>query len=151
MSKEQMPVTAIQNGSVIDHIPADKLFDVIALLCLEEIETPITIGNNLPSRTYGSKGVIKLADRFFSEDEINRIAIVAPHVKLNIIKEYKVIEKISIEMPNDIKGLVRCTNPKCITRNEPMLSHFKYTGQDERVISCKYCGRKVRTDQVELL
>ena len=80
----------MENGTVIDHIPSEKLFTVVSLLGLEQMNNNITIGFNLKSKKLGTKGIIKIADKFFCDDEINRIAVVAPNVKLNIIRDYEV-------------------------------------------------------------
>ncbi|MBP5724152.1 MAG: aspartate carbamoyltransferase regulatory subunit, partial [Bacteroidales bacterium] len=90
---KQMVVSAIQNGTVIDHIPSKNLFKVISILKLENIDTQITFGLNLESKKLGSKAIIKIADKFFMQDEINKIAILAPEAKLSIIKDYQVVEK----------------------------------------------------------
>lgn len=85
MSKRELQVAAIENGTVIDHIPADKTYQVVKLLRLEEISTPVTIGYNLPSSKMGRKGIIKIADKYFSDEEINRLSVVAPNIVLNTI------------------------------------------------------------------
>ncbi|MFC4666537.1 aspartate carbamoyltransferase regulatory subunit [Falsiporphyromonas endometrii] len=151
MNKEKLLVAAIENGTVIDHIPTNKLFKVAAILGLEEMSSPITLGNNFPSIKQGKKGVIKISDRFFSEEELSRIAILAPNVRLNVIKNYEVVEKRAIAVPEEIIGLVKCPNPKCITNNEPMKTHFYVVDDKEEVIRCKYCGRKISPTQIELL
>ena len=91
--KKELQVAALENGTVIDHIPSEKLFTVVSLLGLEHMNNNITIGFNLNSKKLGKKGIIKIADKFFCDDEINRIAVVAPNVKLNIIRNYEVVEK----------------------------------------------------------
>ena len=91
--KKAMQVSALCNGTVIDHIPADKLFAVVNLLNIPEMQNNVTIGNNLDSKKLGKKGLIKISDRFFTDDEINKISIVAPNVVLNTIRDYKVVEK----------------------------------------------------------
>ena len=89
-------------------------------LGLEQMNNNITIGFNLKSKKLGTKGIIKIADKFFCDDEINRIAVVAPNVKLNIIRDYEVVEKREVKLPDELRGIVKCANPKCITNNEPM-------------------------------
>ncbi len=84
----------------------------------------ITIGFNLESKKLGKKGIIKMADHFFTDEEINRISVVAPNVKLNIIRDYEVVEKKQVLMPQELRGIVKCANPKCITNNEPMITLF---------------------------
>jgi aspartate carbamoyltransferase regulatory subunit len=126
--RKALQVAALENGTAIDHIPPQALFKVVSLLQLQQLNNRITIGNNLRSSKIGKKGIIKVADKFFEEDEINRIALVAPNVTLNIIKNYEVIEKKKVILPNEIIGIVKCNNPKCITNNEPMSG-----GQMQRV------------------
>ena len=89
--KKERLVAAIKNGTVIDHIPADKTFQVVNLLELQTLNEPITIGNNYASKMMGKKGIIKVTDRFFTDEEISRLSVVAPNVVLNIIKDYEVI------------------------------------------------------------
>lgn len=152
MSKDKLLVEAICNGTVLDHIPSDKLFAIVAMLGLDKAKTPITIGNNLESRRVGSKGVIKITDRFFSEQEISRIAIIAPSIRLNIIRDYEVVEKKLVPLPETVVGLVRCSNLKCITNAEPMPTRFVVSQQAEAVcLSCHYCGRSVQGENCELL
>ena len=89
-NKQALQVAALKNGTVIDHIPSDKLFTVVALLGLQDSDSNITIGNNFESKKLGKKGIIKVADRFFTDEEISRLSVVAPNVKLNIIRDYEV-------------------------------------------------------------
>ena len=107
VKNKELQVAAIENGTVIDHIPSDKLFKVTSLLGLDKLEHQITIGNNFPSNKMGSKGVIKIANKFFEEDEISRIALIAPNVVLNEIRNYKVAEKKTVTLPDELIGLVK--------------------------------------------
>ena len=124
MNKKERLVAAIEQGTVIDHIPAEKTYQVASLLGLFDLDTPVTIGFNYPSQKVGNKGIIKVSDKFFTDDEISRLSVVAPKVILNIIRDYEVVEKKTVETPDEIKGIVKCNNPKCITNNEPMATHF---------------------------
>jgi len=119
MAKKEMQVAAIENGTVIDHIPAEKTYLVADLLDLKASTMPVTIGYNLPSNRIGKKGIIKITNKFFTDEEISRLSVVAPNVVLNIIKDYEVVEKKMVETPQVLRGIVRCNNPKCITNNEP--------------------------------
>ena len=80
-----MLVAAIKNGTVIDHIPSDKTYQVAQLLDLHNQETPVTIGYNYLSKKLGKKGIIKVEDKFFTDEEISRLSVVAPNIVLNII------------------------------------------------------------------
>lgn len=146
--KSELQVKALQNGTVIDHIPSDKLFQVVSILGLDRIDQEVTIGNNLNSKRMGSKGIIKIADCFFEENDINRIALVAPKANLNIIRDYEVVEKKVIELPDHIEGLIRCVNPKCITNNEPMIARYDITSQHPLKLKCCYCEREMNEEEI---
>lgn len=146
--RKELQVAALENGTAIDHIPSEQLFKVASLLELDKMSNRITIGNNLRSKKMGTKGMIKIAGKFFAEDEINRIALVAPHVVLNIIKDYEVVEKKRISLPDQLIGVVKCNNPKCITNNEPMKTHFDVIDQEKVTIKCHYCERKINKEDI---
>ncbi|MGL4781471.1 MAG: aspartate carbamoyltransferase regulatory subunit [Bacteroidales bacterium] len=146
--KKELQVAALENGTVIDHIPSEQLFKVVSLLNLDQLSNSITIGNNFHSSQLGSKGIIKIADKFFEAGEINRIALIAPNVKLNVIRNYEVCEKKNVSLPNEITGIVKCANPKCITNNEPMTTSFKVIDKNEVKIKCKYCERVIAKEDI---
>ena len=129
-NKTERQVAAIKNGTVIDHIPAEKTYEVANLLELQKLENPVTIGYNYPSKKIGKKGIIKVSDKFFTDEEISRLSVVAPNVVLNVIKDYEVVEKKTVETPDELRGIVRCNNPKCITNNEPMSTVFNVVDKD---------------------
>ena len=149
--KKELQVAALENGTVIDHIPSEKLFTVVSLLGLQEMSNNITIGFNLASKKLGKKGIIKVADRFFSDEEINRIAVVAPNVKLNIIRNYEVVEKREVVLPDELVGIVKCANPKCITNNEPMATRFHVINKEHCIIKCHYCEKEQNREQIEVV
>jgi aspartate carbamoyltransferase regulatory subunit len=151
MNKQALQVAALKNGTVIDHIPSDKLFTVVSLLGLKNSDNNMTIGNNLESKKLGKKGIIKVADRFFTDEEISRLSVVAPNVKLNIIHDYEVVEKKQVIMPEEIKGLVKCNNPKCITNNEPMTTIFHVIDKENGTLKCHYCEKEVNKESIKLL
>ncbi|MDR0835460.1 MAG: aspartate carbamoyltransferase regulatory subunit [Tannerella sp.] len=146
--KKELQVAAIENGTAIDHIPSEQLFKVAQLIGLNTMENRITIGNNLESKKMGRKGVIKIANKFFEENEINRIAVVAPNVVLNIIRDYEVVEKKCISLPDDLVDIVKCNNPKCITNNEPMPTQFHVIDKGMGTIKCRYCERKINKEDI---
>ncbi len=149
MGKE-LQVAALENGTAIDHIPSEQLFKVVALLQLQKLNNRITIGNNLKSGKMGAKGIIKVSDKFFQEDEINRIALVAPSVNLNIIRDFEVVEKKKVTLPDEITEIVRCNNPKCITNNEPMKTRFHVIDKEKVELQCHYCEVKIRKEEIIL-
>jgi len=148
MTKKERLVAAIEHGTVIDHIPASKTYQVAQLLGLFDLKTPVTIGINYPSQKVGNKGIIKVSDKFFTDDEISRLSVVAPNVILNIIRDYEVVEKKTVVTPEEIRGLVKCNNPKCITNNEPMQTLFHVKGN---ILTCHYCEKEQDISRVELL
>ena len=149
--KRELQVAALKNGTVIDHIPSDKLFTVVSLLDLQNVDTNITIGNNFESEKLGKKGIIKIADRYFTSEEVSRLSVVAPNISLNVIRNYEVVEKTDVVMPDELRGIVRCNNPKCITNNEPMLTWFHVTDKRRGVLKCHYCEKEQSKDNIKLI
>lgn len=148
--RKELQVAALCNGTVIDHIPAQEVFKVVSILRLDKLDNPVTIGNNLESKKMGSKGIIKITDRYFADEELSKIAVIAPNVILNIISNYEVVEKKKVELPSVIKGIVKCNNPKCITNNEPMITHFNVTDDQNIELRCYYCNCKISKDEITL-
>ena len=150
-NKKERLVAAIKNGTVIDHIPADKTYQVVSLLQLQKLDTPVTIGYNYPSSKIGRKGIIKVEDKFFTDEEISRLSVVAPIVVLNTIHDYEVAEKKTVETPDELRGIVKCNNPKCITNNEPMSTVFNVVDKAHGILKCHYCDKEQHIDSVELV
>ena len=150
-NKTERQVAAIKNGTVIDHIPADKTYQVVSLLQLQNLDTPVTIGYNYPSKKIGRKGIIKVSDKFFTDEEISRLSVVAPNVVLNVIKEYEVVEKKPVVTPDELRGIVKCNNPKCITNNEPMQTVFNVVDKVHGILKCHYCDKEQNIEKVELV
>lgn len=142
--KKELAVAALRNGTVIDHIPAEALFRAVRILGLEHLDTSVTIGFNLDSKKIGRKGIIKVADVEFPDALLSRIALMAPSAVVNIIRDYEVVEKRPIVLPDEVVGIVRCPNPKCITNNEPMATRFHVIGHDPVVIRCHYCNHSLK-------
>ncbi|MGM0505264.1 MAG: aspartate carbamoyltransferase regulatory subunit [Bacteroidota bacterium] len=150
MTEKKLQVSAIQNGTVIDHIPADKLFNVINILGLDKINNQITFGTNLESKKMGLKAIIKLSDVFFADNEINKIALAAPEAKLNIVKDYQVVEKKIVEVPDSIMGIAKCGNPKCITNHEGIITRFQVVNKKKVAIKCHYCEKITDSEHMEI-
>ena len=150
MKQKEMAVAALCNGIVIDHIPCASLFKVVNLLGLDKMQNSVTIGNNLDSGSMGKKGIIKIADVNLPEDTLNRIAVIAPHAVVNIIRDYKVVEKHPVVLDEDLIDIVRCNNPKCICNNEPMPTHFHVVSSEPTTLRCHYCERIVSHDEITL-
>lgn len=149
--EKELKVSAIKNGTVIDRIPSKSLFKVISILGLENCHNQITFGMNLESKNLGNKAIIKVTDRYFENEDINRIALVAPSAKLNVIKNYAVVEKRIVEVPNEIEGIVKCMNPKCVTNHEKIATKFKVISKnDDVVLLCHYCEKITEEKNFEI-
>ena len=151
MAKTELEVSAIANGTVIDHIPAEVTFKIVQVLDLYNHPGAITVGTNLQSKTLGKKGIIKIADRYLTDEEIGRLSVVAPNVTLNIIKDYQIIEKKYVQYPKLIVGVVKCSNPKCITNHQPVATKMELFDEKLKSLRCVYCERVMQPEEIELL
>lgn len=151
MARKEMMVAAIENGTVIDHIPTEKTYEVANLLHLDQLSTPVTIGYNYRSNKLGRKGIIKVEDKQFTDEEISQLSVVAPNVVLSIIKSYEVVEKKKVTTPDVLVGIVACNNPKCITNNEPMPTHFHVVNKENGILKCHYCEKEQDISKVKLV
>ena len=143
MNKDQrhLNVTAIENGTVIDHIPANNVFKVLHILDLENNKNQVLFGDNLDSQKYDRKGIIKVSNTFFDKSEINKIALVAPTATFIEIKDFEVVTKKQVEVPDQIKSIVKCFNPNCITNVENVPSRFTVVDKTEMKLLCHYCEK----------
>ena len=140
--KQELQVAALENGTVIDHIPSEKLFTVVSLLGLQQMSNNITIGFNLNSKKLGRKGIIKIADKFFEDEQLNKLALIAPNATVNIIRDFKVVEKKTLTMPSEIIGIAKCMNPKCITNHQPIKTRFTTIDNGNEIsLLCHYCEK----------
>ena len=140
--EKQLKVSAIKNGTVLDNIPADQLFKVIDILGLSRSGNQITFGTNLESKLLGKKAIIKISDKFFKDDDINRIALIAPQAKINIIHDFEVVEKRVLSIPESIEGIAKCMNPACVTNHQNILTRFTtITDSPDVKLLCRYCEK----------
>jgi aspartate carbamoyltransferase regulatory subunit len=152
MPKEKkLMVNAIKDGTVIDHIPAKHLFKVISILGLDKIKTTITFGTNLESDKLGKKAIIKISEVFFEDQDINKIALITQEAQLNIIKNYEVVEKKPVRIPDFVVGIAKCVNPKCITNNENMLTRFTIVDKKDIALKCEYCEKITDKEHIKIL
>lgn len=150
--EKQLKVSAIKDGTVLDHIPSDQLFKVIDILGLNKSGKQITFGTNLDSKLLGKKGIIKISDKYFEDDDINRIALIAPMAKINIIHDFEVVEKRVLTIPSTIKGIVKCMNPMCITNNQPVDTLFTTIVESPGVkLLCHYCEKITDGDNLKII
>ena len=144
--KKELVVRALENGTVIDHIPADKLFQIVNILHLDTLTDQITIGNNLSSNKLGKKGVIKISGKYIDPHELNKIALVAPSARINIIKDYQVVEKNECVIPDEVHDVLQCVNPMCITNKQHVTTHFHVVNKENITVKCHYCERYIKKE-----
>jgi aspartate carbamoyltransferase regulatory subunit len=150
-ARRELQVSAIENGTVIDHIPARSVFQVVRILGLQDCKEQILFGTNLESKKYGQKGIVKVANRFFESDEINKIAIAAPSATLIVIRDYQVVEKKKVSIPDQIYKFVRCVNPNCITNHEQIPTRFNVIDKQEIRLQCHYCEKVTDKNNMEFI
>ena len=149
--KRELKVPAIKEGTVIDHIPSRVTFKVMRILDLKEFKHTISVALNLKSKSMGKKGIIKVGSRFLTQDEVNKIAILAPQASVNIIKDYKVKEKIKVNIPDEIHNIIKCSNPKCITNNEKVKTSFSVINKSPLQVLCHHCERVMEAKDITLI
>jgi len=148
---EMRRVTAICNGTVIDHIPAGRATQLVRMLGLDSGRSnPISMVMNVPSNKQGRKDVLKIEDRELSQVELDRVAIIAPHASVAIIRNYSVAEKRQISLGEELVDIARCSFSNCITTDprEPMPSRIRVISSEPLDMRCAYCGRSQDLDSV---
>jgi len=140
-NKKEMVVSAIENGTVIDHIPTASVYQVIRILGLESYKDEVLIGNYLDSNKLGKKGIVKIKNKHFSIDEVSKIALVAPFASIIDIENYKVVKKFKAEIPDHVENFVKCANPKCITNAEAVPTKFDVVDKENLKLRCHYCEK----------
>ncbi len=146
-----LAVSAIKNGTVIDHIAAGQGLRIIHLLRLQQSDHKVTIGLRLPSKMLGQKDLIKIEDRILTENEANEIVVFAPEATINIIDNFQVVDKITTHLPAEMRDVFVCANPSCITQTEFVQSRFFIDQQVKSIkLTCYYCEKTFERDQVKV-
>nr|WP_295001064.1 aspartate carbamoyltransferase regulatory subunit [uncultured Methanobrevibacter sp.] len=152
MTKSELKIKAIENGTVIDHITANKALHILKILGLPDTETTnVTVAMNVTSAEIGKKDIVKIENRELDPEELNQIALIAPKATINIIRDFKPIRKNKIVLPEKITSILKCTNPKCITNyeNEPIVPVFNVIENYPPVVRCHYCEKLIKTEDIE--
>ena len=149
--RKELKVSAIENGTVIDHIPSKSVFQVVKMLNIGEAEDLMLFGVNLDSHKMGKKGLIKVSNMFFKPDEINKIALVAPNATLIVIRNFHVEKKKKVEVPDEVEKIVKCFNPNCITNQEQITTKFRVIDKQEMKLKCHYCEKITAKDNISFL
>ena len=149
MEKKQYSVEAIQNGTVIDHIPAGKGLAILRQFKLLHYGSAVTVGFNLPSKTQGSKDIIKITGVWLDDTAANRLALFAPEAVVNVIEDFKVVSKRHLTMPSEISEVFRCPNSNCASHGEPVKSRFYVRTKNAQTrLKCHYCEKTFSRESV---
>jgi aspartate carbamoyltransferase regulatory subunit len=143
--RKELKISAIQNGTVIDHITCGMGLPVLHILGLDVHgpDSTVSVIMHVPSRAHGHKDIVKIEDRELKKRELNRIALLSPHATINIIRDGEVAEKHHVRPPREVVDLSACENPNCITNSrEPVSTRFKVIRKEPMVLKCVYCGRE---------
>ena len=142
---EELLVSKIKDGTVIDHIKAGKGKKVLDFLEINEnYPENVILLMNVVSKKIGRKDIVKVSNKFLKQEEVNKIALIAPNATGNVIKNYKVVNKLKLKVPKQIEGILKCPNPKCISNeNEPLTTKFLVEKQDPVTLRCYYCERLI--------
>ncbi|MBW3010770.1 aspartate carbamoyltransferase regulatory subunit [Candidatus Woesearchaeota archaeon] len=152
MKTKEVKIPPIKDGIAIDHLPKNRAIKVAHILNVERNEVGmVTIGMNLQSNKLGSKDVLKIEGRDLTDKEINKIAIIAPNATVSFIKNYEVEEKINVRLPKKIDGILKCSNPRCITRSQDMKTRFLVVSKKPIEVKCHYCERLMKEEDIEIL
>lgn len=149
--KREFKVFRIVNGTVIDHIPHWGAYQVLDLLGLRGTDLLVTVGFGLNSAKLGRKDLLKVENRELTQDEIDRIALVAPHATIDLIRDSRIVDKFKVRLPDEFTGLARCANHGCITRHEPVPPRFRTLEREPVRLQCHYCTAITEGDDLELL
>ncbi|MDD3792138.1 MAG: aspartate carbamoyltransferase regulatory subunit [Candidatus Bathyarchaeota archaeon] len=151
MSDKELRVSKIKDGTVIDHIRGGYALDVVNILGITGKEKRVmTIAINVSSKRLGVKDIVKIEGKALSMQEVNRIALVAPHASINIIHNYIVNEKFEVKLPKTIEGIIKCNNPNCVSNSgEPVVPKFYVKQHEPLLLKCYYCG--ITLEQLDVM
>jgi aspartate carbamoyltransferase regulatory subunit len=146
----QLRVAALRHGTVVDHLNSG-----MALKALEAIGVPTKgaalLGIGLESRKMGRKDILKLENVELSPAEIDKLAVFGPHATVSFIRDFKVVRKVNVKLPETIAGILKCPNPNCITNHERTETRFKVETERPHSVRCRYCERRISESEFLLL
>jgi len=138
-----MIIDAIKNGIVIDHIKAGHGMDLYNILKLGELNCCVALIKNVSSVKYGKKDIIKIDELLDINYDV--LGYVAPECTVNVIKDGVLAEKLTVNIPERIEGVIKCKNPRCITSTEQEIVHiFKLADREKRIYRCMYCDTQAK-------
>ena len=140
---KELKIQPIKNGTVIDHITAGNSVKVLHILGIpRSSSSTVSVAMNVKSML-GKKDIVKVENRELDSQEVDKISLIAPKATINIIRDFEVTEKYRVKLPEEIVGIVRCSNPTCVSNsNEPVDSRFIVISEDPPHIKCYFCERE---------
>lgn len=150
MAEKTLRVTKIRDGTVIDHITSGHALDVVKIMGITgRTGGVVTVAMNVPSKNLGVKDMVKVEGRELNSKEVDKIALLAPHATINIVRDYKVVEKQRVKLPSAIRGTVKCANPACVSNSsEPIQPTFYVEREEPLRLKCHYCGHIMEKQDV---
>jgi aspartate carbamoyltransferase regulatory subunit len=150
MAETTLLVSKIKDGTVIDHITGGHALDVVKILGITGRTNGIVlIAMHVASKQLGAKDIVKVEGRELQQEEVDKIALLAPHASINIIRNYKLIDKKRVKLPAVILGTIKCGNPACISNsNEPVQPKFYVKSEEPLILRCHYCGHMMEKQDV---
>lgn len=139
--QKKLQVEAIEQGSVIDHIPAHQGIKILKFFKFTQTNEKVTVGLNLSTKSGEGKDLIKIENTFFNDQQANQLALFAPNATINQIKDFKVVNKFSVQLPSSFVGVLTCPNSNCISHNEPVKSRFYVQQNSTLKLKCHYCEK----------
>ena len=150
MSEEHLAVRRIKEGTVIDHVDPGKALQVLSALGVTGQDGDIvTIAMNVPSDKLNKKDIVKVENRSLKADETDKIALISPNATVNIIRNFKVVEKRNVDLPDVLEDVFRCPNPTCISNSrEPLKPILMVVTRNPPRLKCKYCTRVLKPEEI---
>ena len=148
---DKLRIVKIHDGTVIDHIRAGKALEVLKILGITgETGNVVSLAMNISSGKIEKKDIVKVEHRFLKDEEVARIALVAPEATINLIENGKLISKYCVELPETITDIMRCPNPRCVTNKErePIHSKYQVISQKPIQLKCLYCWTLVEEQHI---
>lgn len=149
MKKPELKVKPIKDGTVIDHIAANKALHVLKILGLPDEGINVTIAMNVSSKM-GRKDIVKIENRELDSSELDQIALISPNATINIIRDYEIASKAKVNIVSELDSIIQCTNPKCITNtDEPIQTKFYVVKINPTLVRCHYCERLISAEEID--
>lgn len=148
--KKHLKVKSIKNGTVIDHITANRALSVLNILNLPDEDTSLTVAMNVESPDMSRKDIVKIENRELSQEEVDKLVLIAPNATINIIRDYEITRKARLELKDEISDVITCSNPNCISNsNEPIKTKFYVQSKKPVILRCHFCERTMDLDDIE--